>query len=121
MGDKEVGLISIEDRGQRRVGSGSKSDVIPAAVSPEPVRGVHVIGGQVRWLVTSEHLVGVGVGVELPKLAALEVSEVEEHHVFVGRWVLPCRDGEHRVVSSRRDSRLKNAHRHCYRVFCLDG
>lgn len=79
MCNESVDFVSIEHRGQQGLGGGHKSDVELSICGAVPNYAVNVISGQVQWGV-QERAVVVEVDIELPDLAVLEISEVQEHH-----------------------------------------
>lgn len=79
MCDESVDLKGIEHRGQQGLGGGLKSDVELSICGAVPTAAVNIASGQVLWDVR-ERVVAVEVDIELPDLAVLEVSQVQEHH-----------------------------------------
>lgn len=120
MGDEGVDLVCIEHRGQHRVGSGHKSDVV-LSIDVIPTGAVDNLSGQVRWVVQiRRRVMAVDVDVELTGLAFLEVSKMQEHRELEsGRGVYPCYV-EHRAVPSHLNGLLEYRGGHLRAGFRLD-
>lgn len=106
MCDESVDLERIEHRGQQGLGGGRKSDVELSICGAVPISAVNIISGQVPWD-ARERVVAVEVDIELPGLAVLEVSKVQEHHELNECSVFP-HDVKHGAIPGHCDGLLED-------------